>query len=263
MRVALVQLSAGQDKEKNIARAVDFCRQAFAAGAKFVLLPEVFNWRGPAALAHNAAEKIPGPSLLPLMALARTHQGYLLAGSILEKSTATKSYNTSILINPNGEVAQKYRKIHLFDARLGDKIIRESDSFACGRQGSMAAVGDLKVGLSVCYDVRFPEMYRRYARAGAQVLTVPSCFTRQTGLAHWEMLLRARAIENLSYVLAPDQVGLDARGIPSHGHSMIISPWGEIIGRGSETQEEIIYGDIDPATVSAAREKLPGVLKSN
>jgi len=207
------------------------------------------------------AEKIPGESLKPLMALAKKYQAHILAGSILEQSaTLKKIYNTSALINAQGKIIRKYRKIHLFDARLGDKIMREQDSFIAGRKKVLSSLGEFTVGLSICYDVRFADLYRSYSTSGANVLVVPSCFTKPTGEAHWESLLRARAIENLSYVLAPNQVGVDGRGMPAYGHSMVVAPWGEVLARGDGKSEEIIYADITMDAVQAARAKLPSII---
>jgi predicted amidohydrolase len=181
---------------------------------------------------------------------------------MLEKAPSPQAYNTSVFIGPRGEIASKYRKIHLFDARIGDKIVREADCFRAGHRPAAVNVGEFKAGLSICYDLRFPGLYQDYARKGAQLLTVPSCFTKRTGEAHWEALLRARAIENLSYVLAPNQIGTDARGMQAYGHSMIISPWGEIIARGSGTNEEIVLGEISMDEVLKARSILPGIVPS-
>lgn len=265
MRVALIQINAGPDKADNIRRALGMTREAIQKGARFILLPEIFNWRGDtrdqsALLA--AAEHIPGPSVRPFMELARAHKSFVLLGSILESSRGDKVYNTSIFINSHGETAAKYRKIHLFDARIGDKIIREADRFIAGKRTAMAQADMFQVGLSICYDVRFADLYRTYGRKGATVFAVPACFTRTTGEAHWETLLRARAIEQLSYVLAPAQVGQDARGIESYGNSMIVSPWGEILARGSRDKEEIIMSDISADSVRQARRTLPGIVPS-
>jgi len=262
--VALLQLCSGHDKEANLARALAMSREALEKGARFILLPEVFNFRGDArdkSVFAKAAERIPGPSSNAFLPLAKTYKASILLGSIIEKTKGLRAYNTSVFISPKGEITAKYRKIHLFDARIGDKIIRESDCFKAGRQLTTVNVGSFKTGLSICYDLRFPKMYRDYAGRGAQMLTIPSCFTRKTGEAHWETLLRARAIENLSYVLAANQVGTDDRGMQAHGHSMIISPWGEIIAQGSGTAQEIVYGDIDIEEVRKARQILPGIIK--
>jgi predicted amidohydrolase len=264
MKVALLQLNASQDKAANLAQAIAMSREAIAGSAQFILLPEVFNYRGDARnkeLFANATEKIPGPSTEALIPLSKKHNVSFLLGSILEKAPGPRAYNTSVFINSRGEIAAKYRKIHLFDARIGDKIIRESDYFQAGKRLSTTKVGEFNMGLSICYDLRFPELYQNYARRGVEILTVPSCFTRKTGEVHWEALLRARAIENLSYVLAPNQVGVDARGMHAHGHSMIVSPWGEVIARGSEAAQEIIFGEINMEEIRKARHTLPGIIK--
>ncbi len=265
MKVALIQFNAGADKADNIRRAIDFVRRAIDRGARFILLPEIYNFRGDTrnkAEIAKIAERIPGPSVLPFAALARRHKVHILIGSVFEKSAGTsKAYNTSILINAEGKPAAKYRKIHLFDARIGDKIICESDCFLAGKSPALTAAAGFKTGLSVCYDLRFPEGYRHYCRQGAHILTVPSCFTKKTGQAHWEILLRARAVENLAYVLAPNQVGADYRGVEAYGNSMIVSPWGEVIARGSSNKEEVIYGEITMAEIEKARAILPGIAR--
>ncbi len=264
MKIALIQLSAGVDKTANVGGAVDLVEQALNKGAKLVALPEVFNYRGDTRHKETVramAENIPGPSTAPFLRLAKYHKAYILAGSILETASNGKAYNTSVLINPQGRVIAKYRKIHLFDARLGDKIIKESQCFNPGELPVTATVEEFKAGLSICYDLRFSDLYAQYAKKKAGLLFVPACFTRKTGEAHWEVLLRARAIENLAYVIAPNQVGEDFRGVASYGNSMIISPWGEVIARGSTERQEIIYGDISVDQVAQARSILPGIIK--
>jgi nitrilase len=263
MKVALLQLCAGTDKAANLSQALAMSQEAIAAGAQFVLLPEVFNFRGAGnnkELLAMAAEKIPGPSTDAFIPLAQKHRVSFLLGSILEKAPRGHVYNSSVFIGPSGKLLAKYRKIHLFDARIGDKIIKEEDCFRAGRRLVRAQAGEFRVGLSICYDLRFPALYQQYARQGADILTVPSCFTRQTGEAHWQALLCARAIENLAYVLAPNQAGIDARGMQAHGHSMIISPWGAIIAQGSAEGREIVYGDINLDEVKKARRTLPGII---
>ena len=264
MRVALLQYCASQDKAENLARASSLALEAIRGKAQLILLPEVFNFRGDIKnkeLFPFAAEKIPGPSSEIFISLARKNKVSFLLGSIIEKAAEKNVYNTSIFINSLGRITAKYRKIHLFDARIGDRIVREEDTFRAGRKAATVKIGAFKAGLSICYDLRFPRMYQDYARRGVEILAVPSCFTRTTGEAHWETLLRARAIENLAYVLAPDQVGIDERGIQAHGHSMIISPWGQIIARGSPSAQEIIFGEISLEEVKKARSILPGIVK--
>jgi len=264
MKIALLQFCAGLDKAANLSKALTLSQEALDRGAKFILLPEAFNFRGVGGnkeLFEKAAEKIPGPSVDAFVPLAKKYNVSFLLGSILEKAPIAHAYNTSVFIDPRRGVIAKYRKIHLFDARIDDKIIREADCFRAGRQLTTVKIGEFRMGFSICYDLRFPELYQNYARKGVEILTVPSCFTKKTGEAHWETLLRARAIENLSYVLAPNQVGVDAGGMQAYGHSMIISPWGEVIARGGAGKEEIIFGEINIEEIKKARSILPGIVK--
>ncbi|MDP2652452.1 MAG: carbon-nitrogen hydrolase family protein [Candidatus Omnitrophota bacterium] len=266
MKVAAVQMGAGPDKAENVRRALALVREAAGRGARFVALPEVFSYRGPLTdeTMPFVCERIPGESLKPLCEFAAAKKIFILAGSVIEKSPVRgKGYNTSVLINGRGKIAAKYRKIHLFDAALGGTKIRESLRFVAGRAPAAAAAGGFKVGLTVCYDLRFPWLYERYSRLGCDLLTVPSAFTRKTGQAHWEILLRARAIENLCYVLAPNQVGADHRGVVSYGNSMIVSPWGEVLARASGDREQVIYADVDSAVIKQSRDVLPGIGKTH
>jgi len=267
MKVALIQMNATSDKSRNIVRAVDLVKEAIACQSRFVLLPEVFNFRGVLTQSRDIqwiAEPIGGESLRPFMTLAKKHKVFILAGSVYEKVKGMKKvYNTSVLIDDHGKISTRYRKIHLFDAIIGKKVIKESKLFASGRKMAIGVVGKFRVGLSVCYDLRFPQLYKSYARQGAQVLCVPSAFTKATGQAHWEVLLRARAIENLCYVLAPNQVGKDGRGIVSYGHSMVVAPWGNILAKASGYQEEIIYARLDRVVLSRARKMLPQVRRNS
>jgi deaminated glutathione amidase len=249
MKTAVIQFNATADKKKNIQRALYLVRRAIAGGAEFILLPEAFNVRGKADSRrgyHDVAENVPGMSLKPFMAEALRSKVHILAGSICEKiPNDKKAYNTSVLINAQGAIVARYRKIHLFDAVIGKKKTNESKMFCPGGKNVLAKIGPWKIGLSICFDLRFPEQYRTYARQGAHILCVPSAFTKMTGQAHWEILLRARAIENQCYVLAPNQIGKDGKGIPSYGNSMIIDPWGTVLSRASGDKEEIIFARLD------------------
>ena len=263
LKVALLQLCAGANKAANVAVAVSMSQEAIVGGARCVLLPEVFNFRGdtrPKGILAEASESIPGPTINAFLPLAKKHRVSFLLGSILEKTTSQHVYNTSVFIDSSGTIAAKYRKINLFDACIGDKIIRESDTFKAGRRPTTAVVGEFRMGLSICYDLRFPALYQQYARRGVEILAIPSCFTKKTGQDHWETLLRARAIETLSYVLAPNQIGIDARGMQAYGHSMIVAPWGEVIARGSHDAQEIIFGEVNIEEVRKARRVLPGII---
>ncbi len=264
MKVALIQMNAVADKKKNVAKAVNFVENAIKKRAEFILLPEVFNYRGrlDKKMEVDIKEDIPGESTRPFMELAKRHGVSVLAGSVHERIPGSdKIYNTSVFIDSRGEKASIYRKMNLFDAIIGETTFKESYFFKAGRAPATASVGDFTVGLSVCYDLRFPQLYRRYLKKGANVLAVPSAFTRATGEAHWEVLLRARAIENLSYVLAPNQVGPDHRGVFSYGHSMVVDPWGKILAEGSGDNEEVVYADLSMTTVQEKRAALPSVAK--
>lgn len=261
MNVAVIQLGAGSNKVRNVDKAVKMVERA-ARRAEFILLPEVFNYRGKAdsRKGHSAAaEIIPGPSLTPLMAVAALYKIHILAGSVCERiPKGTKVYNTSVLIGPGGEILARYRKAHLFDAQLAPVPVKESRWFHPGRGTVTQRIGPWCAGLSICYDLRFPVLYQSEARDGAEILCVPSAFTKITGKAHWKVLLRARAVENLCYVLAPNQIGPDGNGMDSYGNSMIIDPWGTVIARASADKEETLYARLDKKTLMACRNKLPG-----
>ena len=265
LKVALLQLCAGENKATNVEQAVGMAQEALRQKARFVLLPEVFSFRGEGKnkeQIRGAAEKIPGASTAVFMPLARQYKAAFLLGSILESSQGNNVYNTSVFIDPSGQITACYRKIHLFHARLGDKIIREAAGLLPGRRLMTAKAGQFRIGLSICYDLRFPGLYQNYGRRGVEILTVPSCFTQKTGEAHWEALLRARAIENLCYVLAPAQVGKSVQGMQAYGHSMIVSPWGKVLACGSAGGQEIVFGEINLEEVRKARSALPGIVKS-
>jgi deaminated glutathione amidase len=254
---AAIQMTASSVKEENLAKAETFVRLAAERGATLIVLPEVFAWRGPRAEEPTQVEPIPGPTSERLRALARRHQIYLLAGSFLEKGDGPRSYNTSLLLNPQGDVLAHYRKIHLFDVDIPGQVrVKESDTKEPGAAvvASTTPLGVL--GLSVCYDLRFPELYRQLAAKGAEVMFVPSAFTFPTGAAHWEPLLRARAIENQTYIIAPNQIGKNAHGYADYGNSMIIDPWGKVIARAPD-KECLITAEIDRDYVEKVRKELP------
>ena len=253
MKIACIQLNAGNNKTANINKALAFVRRAIYKKAELICLPEMFNYRGPFSTKSTldaVLERIPGESSLPFIEIARQQKVSILLGSIYEKIPGkNKAFNTSLLISKTGTILAKYRKIHLFDAIVDNKHIRESKLFMEGRKRVVASLGGLTIGMSVCYDLRFPELYQFYAREHCEVVTVPSSFTYRTGKAHWEVLLRARAIENHVFVIAPNQTGKDGRGVLSYGNSMIISPWGDILARGSHDQEEVLYADVERKSI--------------
>ena len=254
---AAVQMTASTSKEENLAKAETFVRLAAERGASLVVLPEVFSWRGPKGEGLKHAEAIPGPTSERLRTSARRHRIHLVAGSFLEQSDEPRSHNTSLLLNPNGEILACYRKIHLFDIDIpGQVTVKESASMKPGADVVVQETPLGVFGLSVCYDLRFPELYRRLAQQGAEVLFVPSAFTFPTGAAHWEPLLRARAIENQAYVIAPNQIGKNAHGHADYGNSMIIDPWGKVIARAPD-KECIITAEIDRDYLEKVRRELP------
>jgi deaminated glutathione amidase len=257
---AAIQMLATDDKAANLKEAKHWLRRAAAQGARVAALPEVFIWRGNKKSERESAEPIPGPSSNALAELARDLGIYVLAGSILEAIPASpKAYNTSLLFEPSGKVLAAYRKIHLFDVDLANGTsLRESATREFGTRVASADMGFCKAGLSVCYDLRFPELYRDLAKQDVDLIFVPSAFTAYTGEAHWETLLRARAIENQVYIVAPDQFGKSAKSFETHGHSMIIDPWGQILAELPDGPG-VITAEIDLDYLTKVRAELPAL----
>jgi predicted amidohydrolase len=227
---AAIQMSSTPDKAENWRTAEILVRKAVSAGADLVALPELWSCHGLDEVYRENAEPIPGPTTEFLGDLARELGVYVLGGSILEGDPgAQRLSNTSTFFDPSGEMTAVYRKIHLFDVKVSDKEYLESANIAPGHEVVTAKAGAATVGLSVCYDVRFPELYRLLALRGAEILAVPAAFTLQTGKDHWEILLRARAVENQAFVIAPAQWGRKADGRWTYGRSMIVDPWGIVL----------------------------------
>ena len=257
--VALVQLDARDDVAANIASAVALADDAAAGGARLVVLPEYLQFRGPDEGFRASARPIPGPHTEPFAEVARRHGAWILVGSTAETSPdPDRPYNTSALIAPDGSLAATYRKVHLFDVDIDrGPVDTESARVTPGDRLVCAVVDGVTVGLSICYDLRFPELYRSLALAGASILTVPSAFTERTGRDHWEVLLRARAIENGAFVLAPAQIGGPA-GQPAFGRSMIVDPWGTVIAQAPDAVT-IVRADLDLDRVAAVRRGIPAL----
>ncbi len=258
MRVAAVQLNSNGDKQRNLTAAERLVREAAAGGAEFVALPEKWNLLGGGEELVAGAEPLDGPSLTAARGWARDLGIHLLAGSISEQGPSGKAFNTSVLIGPGGEDLAVYRKIHMFDVEVDGISYRESDHEEPGEEIVTAALGDLTIGLSVCYDLRFPELYRILAVRGAHLLVVPSAFTRATGRDHWEVLLRARAIENQAFVLAPNQVGEAPPHFSSNGRSMIVDPWGVVLVTAPD-EECFVAAELDLSSQGRVRESLPSL----
>jgi deaminated glutathione amidase len=258
VRVAAVQMTSGPNPEQNVDDAVDFVRRAANEGTSYVQLPEYFNYRGPTSRYSSVAESIPGPTTNRLGELARDLGITLHVGSLFERAEEPdKAYNTSVVLAPNGEIIATYRKVHLFDVNVPGGIEhRESRHIAPGDRLVVAHVDGFTLGLSVCFDLRFPELYRELSLAGATVLAVPSSFAVATGRVHWTTLLVARAIENHAFVIAAAQAGTTSQGVSSYGHSMIIDPWGEILAESGFDSEDVLIATIDLDQVEARRSQI-------
>lgn len=258
LRVALVQVEARDDVDDNIARAAALADQA-AVDADLVVLPEYVQYRGSSDGYRASARPVPGPTTAPFEAIAREQGCWILAGSHAEASAdPARPYNTSVLIDRGGRVAATYRKLHLFDVSVDDgPADTESARVTPGDRAVVADVDGFGLGLSICYDLRFPELYRALALAGASVLAVPAVFTERTGRDHWEVLLRARAIENGAWLIAAAGCGAGGRGaIPAWGHSMVVDPWGRIVAQ-AEMEEGIVRATVDLEAAEAARRQIP------
>jgi predicted amidohydrolase len=260
-RAAMIQMRSGITPAANTDAAARMIAEAKNAGADYVLTPEMTNLMAASRERLFAAvvEENADPSLAAFRELARQHALYVHIGSLALKLSPDRAVNRSLLINPKGEIAARYDKIHMFDVDLDSgESYRESNSY---RPGETAALADLpwgRLGLTICYDLRFPALYRALAEAGATMLAIPSAFTRQTGDAHWHVLNRARAIENGAYVFAAAQGGKHENGRETYGHSLIVDPWGRVIAEGG-AEPGVIIAEIDPAEVAKARRRIPSL----
>ncbi len=261
MRVAAVQMCSTDDVEANLAQARALVGEAATAGAGWVALPEMFAFLRREGQAFPCAQGLDGEIVGTVRELAREHGIWLLGGSFPEKAEGDRVHNTSVLVSPSGTLEAVYRKIHLFDVDLSDQggsAYLESKSIAPGSEVVAAETPFGVVGLSVCYDLRFPELYRQLVDRGARFLTVPSAFAPQTGRDHWEVLLRARAIESQCFVIAPAQWGAHSPDRSSHGRTMIIDPWGLVLGLGAD-RPGVVLADCDLDQQDRIRSGLPAL----
>jgi len=259
--VAAVQMRSGTNAGENRSRASQLIEQAVSAGAELVSLPESFSWLGPDAEKSKNSEPIPGPTARFLSEMAVKHSIVVHGGSFFESGPDNRScYNSTLFLRADGEVSAHYRKIHLFDAVVDDQRYFESDSVIAGGTPVVAEERGIRFGLSVCYDLRFPELYRSLADGGAHAVFVPAAFTRTTGMAHWEILLRARAIENQVYIIAAAQAGRGADGRERFGHSMIVDPWGMILAQADGERDGVITARLDMEKLRQIRDRLPALL---
>jgi deaminated glutathione amidase len=258
LRVACIQLTAGSDKAANLEQAERLVTRAVSLGAELVVLPEKWNLVGDSEALQVGAETLEqGESVRAMADWAKRQGVVLVGGSIVERREGReKLSNTSLVFDASGELIARYRKLHLFDVEVAGQIYRESASEESGDEVVLTEVGGWKIGLTICYDLRFPELYRLLALAGAELVTVPANFTLRTGMAHWHTLLRARAIENALYLAAPGQIGEPTAGRPSYGHSLVVDPWGTVIAEAPDTQT-VIVAELERSRVSEVRSRLP------
>lgn len=257
-RVAAIQMTATDDVDRNLTRTEALVRRAAAEGATFVALPENFALMATEGLVLARTEPIDGPIVAWGRALAHELRITLLLGSIPERAKHDgMRRNTSVLVGADGGIAAVYRKIHLFDVDLGELVLRESAAVEPGTEIVVAHTEWAEIGLSVCYDVRFPELYRALRDRGAEVLTVPAAFTAETGPHHWHVLLRARAIENQCFVVAPAQVGSHSERRASYGHALVVDPWGSVLADAGGDGEGLAIADLDPEVLREASRRIP------
>jgi predicted amidohydrolase len=260
-KAACVQMRTGLDVAANIASASSLIREAKSKGADFIATPEMTSLfeAETDALFTKTKPEAEDAALKAFRDLARELKTWLLIGSLPIRVAERQCANRSFLINASGEVVRTYDKIHMFDVDLpGGEVYRESRNY---RPGEVAAIADLpwgKLGMTVCYDLRFPQLYRALAKAGASFITIPAAFTHTTGLAHWHVLQRARAIETGCFIIAPAQAGTHENKRKTFGHSLIVAPWGEVLAEGGE-EPGVIVADIDPAKVAEARGRVPSL----
>jgi predicted amidohydrolase len=250
-------MTTGDDVAANHRVAEGLVRRAAEAGAALVVLPEKWHHIDEDARAVAAAEDLDGPSVSAVKDWAAELGLAIVAGSVIERIPgADQAFNTSVLVQPSGDATAVYRKLHMFDVDVGGVAYRESAGARAGSEVVVARAQGHAIGMSICYDLRFPELYRRLALDGAEIVVVPSAFTATTGRDHWEPLLRARAIENQTFVIAANQIGRHAHGARSYGRSMIVDPWGIVLAQASDEQT-VVMADLDLGALAAVRRTLP------
>jgi deaminated glutathione amidase len=260
LRIACVQLNSGTEKAANLEKGERLVARAAATGADVVLLPEKWNAIGSADTLRANAESLEGGETVEAMAgWARQHGITLIGGSITERREGReKLSNTCLVFDSSGEIAAVYRKIHMFDVAVGGHVYRESEAEESGEETLVGDVEGWRVGLTVCYDLRFPELYRILALDGAELVTVPAAFTLYTGKDHWELLLRARAVENQCFVAAANEWGTHEGGKASYGRSMIVDPWGVILAQAAD-EDSVITAELERAHMERIRRDLPSL----
>lgn len=261
LRAGVIQMNAGLDPARNLDTAERLVRQAAAAGAQLVVLPELCTAYGPLGDVLALGEPIPGPASERFSVLAAEMQVLLCAGSLCERAAdAARGFNTSLLFDAGGHLLAQYRKVHLFDIVIPGRVCsRESDFMQPGTQVKAVPTPLGVLGQAICYDLRFPELFRQLAQQGMEVLLLPSAFTATTGRDHWETLVRARAIENQCFVLAANQFGAHGEKMASYGDSLIVDPWGHVLARAPLDEEVILIADLEATQLLQVRERVPAL----
>ena len=257
LSVMAIQMNSTENKEKNFDQVNQWLKKIKKNEVDLVVLPEVFNFRSSTKFKKESAETLTGETITWLKETAKKFQVNIIAGSFTEIGKNEKVYNTSVAVNSKGELMGTYRKIHLFDIKLKNKSIKESNHFLAGNLPKVIDVNGWKIGLSICYDLRFPELYRHYFSLGADIIVIPSSFTTETGQKHWKILCQARAIENQCYIIAPNQCGVGANDVPTYGHSMIIDPDGKILEEANQSDIISLKSSLSKEIVDQTRSKLP------
>ena len=261
LKISCIQLTSSANMADNIAKIGDMVAQAASSGAQLIATPENSFLMAEPKSSPELYTQSQHPAVKAAAEMARNNKVWLLIGSvaILPDAHAQKTYNRSLLFNPDGKIVAHYDKIHLFDVEVGDgQTYRESAKMLAGNQAVIAETPFANLGMSICYDLRFPQLYRKLAKAGANIIAVPAAFTQKTGEAHWHILLQARAIETGCFIIAPAQTGTHAGGRQTYGHSLIIDPWGRILADAG-TEEGIITAEIDLTEVEKTRKNLPSL----
>ena len=256
MKVAAIQLHTSNDRSDNFTRAAAAVRSAAEQGAGFIVLPELFASLGPMRLMRETAEPLDGPTLAWALKTATENHCALVAGSIVERA-GDEFFNTSIAVGSDGSLLGTYRKIHLFDVDIEGARSKESDTFSPGKEPTVITVDGFRVGMTICYDLRFPELFRAEVDQGADIIVVPAAFTRTTGRDHWELLLRARAVENQTMIIAAAQWGTSPDGIERHGHALLIDAWGRVLADAGPESDTYVAADFDTTAQSEIRKRLP------
>lgn len=256
LNVALVQTNSSTDTKQNLQSIDQQLSSLKSKPVDVIILPEMFNSRAQKNKKPDA-EPLNGPTLQWLKDCARTHEATMVGGSITERGPGNKNYNTMIVVNPSGEIVDTYRKIHLFDVNVNNTSIHESRQYHSGNQPKVITINGWRFGLSICYDIRFPELYRTYFKQRVDAILIPASFTKATGEKHWKILCQARAIENQAFVLAPNQCGLGAGGVDTYGTSLAVDPDGHIINQGNETQPEVMLVELKYSILENVRQQMP------